>query len=78
MQYLRVDWKGVTQTYKAEKIGYFKGMMKDFSYVYQWMNELGYACYCVTYLFFWIIMLNRVKAINQLLYNGFYDMFHSR
>lgn len=77
MRFCRVNWSGVTQTYKAEKIGYFQGMIKDFSYVYRWMNELGYACYSVTYLYFWIIMLCKNDSINNILYNNYLSMYHS-
>lgn len=77
MKFCRVNWTGVTQTYKAEKIGYFKGMIKDFSYVYRWMNELGYACYSVTYLYFWIIMLSKNDFFNKVLYNNYFSMYHS-
>ena len=78
MRFVRVDWKGVKQTYKSQKIGYFKGMKKDFKYVFGWMNELGYGCYSVTYVFFWMIMLSRFKDLNNWLYDTYEGMFYKK
>jgi hypothetical protein len=69
-------WKGVRQTYKSFKFGYFKGLWLDIAQVLDWMKQLGRARFSFIYLIFWLKMIGFYKPITgslQKLYQSIYS-----
>ena len=72
-----VLWEEVRQVYKSSKIGFIKGMKKDFAHVLDWMRQLGIFNFSCTYLLYWYLIYKKEGIILEASKKLYQKMFKS-
>lgn len=73
-----VRWPDVSQTYKSQKVSWFRGVRKDIGNVIDWIYQLGLFNFGCTYLLSWLTVIGANSWLTEKYHSVYTSMYASR